>query len=151
MPGLWRLYRAKYGAGLDGIGGTFADGRWHSRGDRVVYFGASAAIAVLERLAHTDADLLPADLRLGRFEYPEAVSVLNVEEFSALPPDWVRDEAATRGIARQWWRARSSCLLAVPSALLPEESNMVLNPQHPEAGSLQLVGERPFGFDPRLF
>src|SRR5215831_6694883 len=62
MPQLWRLYRAAYGPGLDGIGGTFADGRWHTRGARVVYFGATAAIVVLERLAHTDADLLPADL-----------------------------------------------------------------------------------------
>ncbi|HCC57444.1 MAG TPA: RES domain-containing protein [Solibacterales bacterium] len=150
MPGLWRLYRAKYGAGLDGIGGTFADGRWHSRGDRVAYFGASPAIAVLERLAHTDADLLPGDLRLAHFEYPEAVSTIRVEELSALPADWIQNEAAMRGIARQWWRERSSCLLLVPSAILPEESNLLFNPQHPQAASLQLVGERPFRFDPRL-
>lgn len=150
MPGLWRLYRARYGAGLDGIGGTFAEGRWHSRGDRVAYFGASAAIAVLERLAHTDADLLPGDLRLGRFAYPQAVSVLKVEALAALPAGWVQDEAATRGIARQWWRERASCLLVVPSAILPEESNVLLNAQHPEAGQLHLAGERPFGFDARL-
>jgi RES domain-containing protein len=40
MVRLWRLYRAKYGPGLDGVGGTFADGRWHALGQRVVYFGA---------------------------------------------------------------------------------------------------------------
>ncbi len=54
-----------HGPGLDGIGGTFADGRWHSRGDLVVYFGGSAAITVLERLAHTDPDLLPDDSPAG--------------------------------------------------------------------------------------
>ena len=150
MPGLWRLYRAKYGPGLDGIGGTFADGRWHNRGDRVVYFGASAAIAVLERLAHTDADLLPDDLRLARFNYPDAVPLLNVEALSALPAGWVQDEAATRCIARPWWRERSSCLLMVPSAILPEETNVLFNPQHPDAVTLQLVEERPFQFDSRL-
>jgi RES domain-containing protein len=150
MHGLWRLYRAKYGPGLDGIGGTFADGRWHNRGDRVVYFGASAAIAVLERLAHTDADLLPDDLRLARFEYPDAVPVIRIEEISALPASWMQDESATRGIARPWWRERSSCLCKVPSAILPEETNVLLNAQHPDAGSLLLVEERPFRFDPRL-
>ena len=62
MPPLWRLYRTPHGPGLDGIGGIFAGGRWHTLGERVVYFGGSAAIVVLERLAHTDPDLVPDDL-----------------------------------------------------------------------------------------
>jgi RES domain-containing protein len=147
---LWRLYRAKYGPGLNGIGGTFADGRWHTRGERVVYFGATAAIVVLERLAHTDADLLPVDLRLACFEFAETISSIKVGDISPLPEDWVRDENATRRIGGQWWRERSSPLLLVPSAVLPEESNYLLNAQHPDAKSLHLITERAFTFDPRL-
>lgn len=148
MPQLWRLYRAAYGPGLDGVGGTFADGRWHTRGARVVYFGASAAIVVLERLAHIDPDLLPADLRLGRFEFSEAA--ISADEISALPENWIQDESATRRLGDQWWRAGSSPLLIVPSAILPEESNYVLNSQHPQAKLFRLTIERPFAFDPRL-
>lgn len=147
MPRLWRLYRAGHGAGLDGFGATLADGRWHNRGDRVVYFGASAAITVIERLAHTDADLLPDDLRLAQFEI-EPASIAGVE--AILPAGWIRDENATRVIGARWWRERQSCLLLVPSAILPEEANFVLNSQHPEAKSLRPSGERPFRFDPRL-
>jgi RES domain-containing protein len=150
MPQLWRLYRAEYGPGLDGIGGTFADGRWHTRGARVVYFGGTAAIVVLERLAHTDPDLLPTDLRLACFELPDAISGVSVEEISTLPENWMRDENTTRRIGGKWWRERSAPLLLVPSVILPEESNYVLNAQHPEAKSLQLIRERPFTFDPRL-
>ena len=150
MPRLWRLYRAEYGPGLDGTGGTFADGRWHTRGARVVYFGASAAIVVLERLAHTDPDLLPLDLRLAYFELPQIISGINAHDISALPENWIQDENATRRIGGQWWSERSSPLLVVPSAILPEESNYVLNAQHPEAKSRQLIRERPFTFDPRL-
>jgi RES domain-containing protein len=98
MPRLWRLYRAEYGPGLDGIGGTFADGRWHTRGARVVYFGASAAIVVLERLAHTDPDLLPLDLRLAYFELPQTISGINAQDISALPENWIQDENATRSL-----------------------------------------------------
>ena len=87
MLRLWRLYRAKHGAGLDGFGATLADGRWHNRGDRVAYFGASAAITVLERLAHTDPDLLPDDMRLAHFEI-EPSSVTEIED--VLPADWIR-------------------------------------------------------------
>jgi len=65
------------------------------------------------------------------------------------PANWNRDENATRHIGAPWRRQGSSCLLAVPSAILPEELNFVLNPEHPDAQRLQLVRERPFTLDPR--
>jgi RES domain-containing protein len=150
MPSLWRLYRARHGPGLDGIGGLFADGRWHKRGERVVYFGGSAAIVVLERLAHTDPDLLPSDLRLARFEFSEPVLETKVEEFATLPANWNQDETATCHLGARWLEHGSSCLLAAPSAILPEECNFVLNPEHPDAKRLRMVRERRFTFDPRL-
>ena len=150
MPLLWRLYRSKHGAGLDGIGGLFADGRWHTRGERVVYFGASAAIVVLERLAHIDPDLLPNDLRLASFEFPSTGRVIHAADISHLPANWIQHEARTRQLAANWRSALSSALLSVPSAILPEESNYVLNPQHPDAKALRLIRERPFTFDSRL-
>ncbi|MGD0359331.1 MAG: RES family NAD+ phosphorylase [Bryobacteraceae bacterium] len=150
MPSLWRLYRTRHGPGLDGIGGMFADGRWHTLGERVVYFGGSAAIVVLERLAHTDPDLLPNDLQLARFEFSTPVAETKVEDLAALPANWTQAENTTRHIGSQWRRQRSSCLLAVPSAILPEERNFVLNPEHPDAPHLRLVHHRRFTFDPRL-
>ena len=150
MPRMWRLYRAAYGPGLDGIGGVFAEGRWHERGARVVYFGASAAIVVLEALAHTDPDLLPDDLQLAYFEFPKVTHGITAGEIAALPVNWIQDETATRRIGARWWAGLLSALLIVPSAIVPEEANYVLNPAHPDAQSLQLVRERPFTFDTRL-
>ena len=150
MLGLWRLYRRQYGPGLDGIGGTFADGRWHARGSRVVYFGESAGIVVLERLAHTDPDLLPDDLQLAYFEFSQDVSPLQVDEVATLPNSWTKLEDTTRQIGADWHDKGSSCLLRVPSAILPEESNIIFNPQHSDAKWLDLIRERPFRFDPRL-
>src|SRR3712207_1410445 len=111
---LWRLYRAQHGPGLDGSGGTFAPGRWHSQGARVVYFGASAAIVVLERLAHTDPDLLPSDLRLGLFELPGSAGRPAADKASDLPEAWQRDIGWTRRTGDQWLSGGSACLLAVP-------------------------------------
>jgi len=145
MTVLWRLYRAAHGPGLDGIGGMFADGRWHNRGDLVVYFGGTAAICVLERLAHADPDLLPGDLRLARFEFPGTV-----EPCGALPQNWAQHESATRAIGGEWRQAAASSMLVVPSAILPEELNFVFNPKHGEALLLRQVSERPFRFDARL-
>ncbi|HEY1216290.1 MAG TPA: RES family NAD+ phosphorylase [Bryobacteraceae bacterium] len=150
MLRLWRLYRAAYGPGLDGIGGTFASGRWHLQGQRVVYFGETPAIVVLERLAHTDPDLLPGDLQLGCFEFQRSVRTEAVEDRTPLPGNWVLDEQATRKAGTGWLRENSSALLKVPSVLLPEESNYLFNPRHPDGQHLQPVSQRPFAFDPRL-
>jgi len=150
MPVLWRLYRARYGPGLDGIGGTFAGGRWHRKGEYVVYFGATAAITVLERLAHTNPDLLPDDLLLGRFEFDRAVVEARIEEYGELPAGWSREEELTRQLGEKWRSSGTSSIIAVPSAVLPEESNFILNPRHPESHHLKLIRERSFAFDPRL-
>ncbi|HUD98137.1 MAG TPA: RES family NAD+ phosphorylase [Bryobacteraceae bacterium] len=144
------MYRTTYGPGLDGIGGLFAAGRWHTRGERVVYFGGSAAIVVLERLVHIDPDLLPDDLQLGRFEFSEPVAETQAAEIAPLASNWPQDENATRQIGGRWRQQGTSCLLAVPSAILPEESNFVFNPEHPDATRLRQVAERRFTFDARL-
>ena len=150
MQQLWRLYRAKHGPGLDGVGGTFSPGRWHTLGTRVVYFGANAAIVVLERLAHTDADLLPDDLRLGLFAFDQPVPAATVGEGNPLPRNWMNQEATTRKMGSVWVRSGAGCLLQIPSVLLPEESNYLFNPQHQSAEHLHLVRERAFSFDARL-
>jgi RES domain-containing protein len=131
---LWRLYRARYGPGLDGAGGMFAEGRWHSLGSRVVYFGGSAAIVALERLAHTFS---------GK-------PVRRVEEIAALAPNWTRMAQSTREAGDAWLRGGSSCLLTAPSAILPEESNFVFNPRHRDAGLLRMIGDQAFHVDSRL-
>lgn len=127
-----------------------AGGRWHTLGRRAVYFGATPAIVVLEKLAHIDPDLLPDDLRLGCFEFGKPVHPAKIEERSPLPDNWTSNEAETQALGTDWLRTGSTCLLKVPSVLLPEESNYVLNPQHEDAQHLHRVNERPFSFDARL-
>ena len=75
---------------------------------------------------------------------------LVAEKSGDLPVGWQRNEGWSRDAGDDWLRGRSSCLLAVPSAILPEEMNYVYNPTHRAANSLRFVRERPFSFDPRL-
>lgn len=139
---LWRLYRAAHGPGLDGAGGLYADGRWHRLGRRVVYFGASPAIVVLEKLAHVDPGALSGDLLLGHF-----AGDLTVESMTELDPG---DPVACRARGERFFEAARACALRVPSVVLPEEINYVVNALHPEAGGIRLVSERSFFFDERL-
>ncbi|MET0658078.1 MAG: RES family NAD+ phosphorylase [Steroidobacteraceae bacterium] len=144
---LWRLYRRAHGPGLDGAGGRYAAGRWHHQGTPVVYFGAGAAIVVLEKLAHLNPDTLPADLILGLFEADVSVT----DAWSAkTSPEELEDIEITRGKGQHWLASGTTCVLRVPSIVVPEEHNLVLNPQHAEARSIKMVSERAFVFDGRL-
>ena len=140
---LWRLYRAAHGTGLDGSGGLYAAGRWHELGKPVVYFGASPAIVVLEKLAHIDPGVLPGDLLLGRFE-----GDVSVEELGEFPD--IQDTAKTRARGTAFLESRKACVLRVPSRVVAEEFNFVVNPVHPEAGRIRLAASRAFVFDGRL-
>ena len=140
---LWRLYRAAHGPGLDGTGGLYAAGRWHRLGRRVVYFGASAAIVVLEKLAHVDPDALPGDLLLGRFEGEPSVE-------AATEPLDVGDLIACRARGERFLEAGRACVLRVSSVVLPEETNYLVNAAHPDAARIRLVSQRSFFFDERL-
>ena len=140
---LWRLYRRAHGNGLDGIGGLYAEGRWHRRGSPIVYFGSNASLVVLERLAHLDPEVLPDDLILGQF-----AADISVERIAATLD--IHDLAQTQARGQDFLAKAAACALIVPSIVIPEETNFVLNPLHPDARSLELVREREFQFDARL-
>jgi RES domain-containing protein len=147
---LWRIASARYPA-LDGEGARLWGGRWNSPGGRpVVYTSATASLAVLEKLVWTDPDEVPDDLKLFEIELPEELEPASLDP-DRLPPDWREVGcAACMEIGDAWLASGSSLALAVPSALLAEEANVLLNPRHAEAGRLRVVHERPFTFDLRL-
>lgn len=140
---LWRLYRAAHGPGLDGLGGLHAAGRWHRLGRRVVYFGATPAIVVLEKLAHVDPQALPEDLLLGRFAGEPSVE-------SITEPLQLDELVACRERGERFLEAGRAGALRVPSVILTEESNYLLNASHPDIAGIRLVSERSFFFDQRL-
>jgi len=69
-----------------------------------------------------------------------------------LEADWrnypPRNSTVTPGA--NWLKARSSPVLQVPSIMIPEESNFLLNPEHPRAEEVKIGDARPFTFDPRF-
>ncbi|MBV8706953.1 MAG: RES family NAD+ phosphorylase [Acidobacteriaceae bacterium] len=150
---LWRLFRERYGPGLDGIGGLYAAGRFHQQGTRVAYFCADPSTAVLEILVQTKTkEATPDDLILGRFEFRGGISITAASTYAdePLPEHWIQDLSITRSIGGKWKAAHLSCLLQVPSVIVPEATNYIMNAEHREAAMLQIVSKRRFEFDSRL-
>ena len=71
---------------------------------------------------------------------------------AGLPADWRAEPVpeSTQKIGDAWVAAGRTAILAVPSALYPEETNFVLNPVHPDFRKIEISEGEPFVFDPRM-
>ena len=145
---IWRLSRH---ASLDGAGGLKVGGRWHTRGQLILYCAANPAAAILEQVVHQEIRRPEAlqGYRLLAVDLRENVSADRVE-IADLPDDWMENVEATRRVGDDWLRAGDAAVLEVPSAIVPETHNVLINPRQADARRLRLVMDEPFVFDPRL-
>ncbi len=137
----WRLCRAPF-ADLSGEGARLYGGRWNSPGSAMVYAADEPALAVLEVRVHLDLppDLIPDDYVLIKLD----LSGLTAEDLAVLPAD-------PRAFGDQWLEQKRSPILRVPSLIVPDARNLLLNPTHPQAADAKIVSTNPFAFDPRLW
>jgi RES domain-containing protein len=144
---LWRISNHDT---LDGRGGLLASARWHTRGRPVVYLATTPAGAMVETLVHLELkpNQLPKSYRLLKAEAPDDLLKMH---FSALTGDWRHNETASRTLGDEWLALNQTALLEVPSAILPETSNVLLNPLHPEAAQINVLWHEAYPFDKRLF
>jgi RES domain-containing protein len=118
----------------------------------VIYTSASLALAALELFVHIDVDLLPNDLVAIAAEIPESLAVETVNPAN-LPKNWRRYPApeSLKDIGTAWAVKGTSSVLAVPSVIIPEEQNYLLNPAHRDFKQVRLRRSIPFHFDPRMW
>lgn len=150
---LWRITKRAYSATpLDGEGSRRFGSRWNHPGVRIASTSATLSLAVLEYIVHVDPDVLPADLVSVNVIVPQTI-VPKVLDVSALPRNW-RDYPAPENLADvgdAWQRRGESLLLRIPSAIVPEEDNILVNPEHPDFSRVRVGEVKAFAFDPRLF
>ncbi len=149
---IWRICRKPVARSpLDGRGGLVVAGRWHTPRRLVSYSSESLALASLEVLVHSDLDLLPDDLMAIEIDVPPKVKVAEVKVRDLLR-NWRKHPAPSRlqTIGNEWLDRGRTTLLKVPSALVPTESNFLVNPMHPGFSELRVVRRFKFAFDSRF-
>ena len=150
MGQAWRIVKdSRASEAFSGEGALRHGGRWNSRGTRLVYASSTRALAALELLVHLNP---PVHFRLVvmRIDFDHAL----VERLPAtsLPKRW-REEPpprATQAIGDQWVRESRSPVLELPSVIVPEESNYLFNPAHPQFTKFFIGPPQLFSLDPRL-
>lgn len=146
------LWRISNHSTLDGRGGLYASARWHTQGHAVVYLAASPAGALIEVLVHLELDPqhLPASYTMLKAEAPDEDEPRRIS-LESLPDNWRDDLTLTRRMGDDWLLTAQSALLEVPSAILPETFNLLLNPRHPDAQRVAVLWHHSLPYDHRFF
>ncbi len=150
MADAWRIVKAKHAAtAFSGDGAAKYGGRWNSRGVPMIYASASKSLAVLESLVHLNPPVAFAYVEFG-IEFGK-VTIRHLSPRD-LPADWRQEppQSGTQTLGDEWVASGDSAILAVPSVILPSETNFLLNPMHPDFKKIKIARSAAFAFDPRL-
>jgi len=139
---VFRLHRRNRPA-TDYHGSLIQPNRWNPTGVPVLYCSAALSLACLEVLVHLTAEEIPPDYAYSSAELPEPAEAADFHGELA-------DADATRRYGHSWVRARRSLAILVPSVVIPEERNALLNPLHPAFCDIAWTPPQPFRFDRRL-
>jgi len=147
----WRIVQARrVRTAFDGEGARLYGGRWNHKGVAVVYTASSLSLAALEMLIH-----LPTPEVLQRYvtipiTFDDSLCIRL--DPNSLPRNWRNNPAlfSTRDIGTDWVNCSASVVLVVPSAVVPDEWNFLVNPKHPDFGKVSIGTPQPFKYDPRL-
>ena len=139
---------------VSGAGAVHAPGRWHDKGTPMLYCASSRSLACLETLVHQQGSSnLPFNRYLVEFRVPADVwknavqfDVTNGVGWDALPAGMVSTSWGT-----QWVKSLASVAAQVPSIVIPEEWNILLNPHHPDMSKIKVKKIRRWTYDPRFF
>ena len=147
---VYRLCKEQYATKLDGKGAEMYGGRWNEVGTPMIYTSESRALAILEVLAGIPRQTLPRGFVVVTILLPQKPKILPlptlVKDWQTYPP-----LPATMALGTRWVSERKSLALRVPSALMPEERNILINPHHDLIDTVMIEDVKDYVFDERLF
>lgn len=148
---VFRLTKSKYKDEISGIGAELFGGRWNSVGTRIIYTAESRALCTTEIAVHTPLGIVPTDYYLQTIRLPDTpLKEILVDD---LTKNWREfpHNISTKTIGDEFIKNGNFLILKVPSAVIQDEYNYLINPFHVDYKKLELIKIEEFYFDKRLF
>ena len=147
---VYRVGRTKYANDLTGEGARLNGGRWNHRLTPCLYTSESRSLAVLEYTVNVNIDDIPRALSMTMLEVPRK-SVLTLTE-ADLPGNWRASPApaSTKDFGTRLLNAAAYAVIKIPSAVIPDEFNYLLNPLHRDSNSFSIIDIADFVYDVRI-
>lgn len=147
---VFRICNPQFSEDISGTGAKLYGGRWNSKGVAVLYASEYISLSVLEMLVHNRFTDFVTDLNLLHLAFADTLSIKEVKN-SKLKTDWINDFDYTRFMGDQFIKAETHAILKVPSAVIKEEHNFIINPSHLDFKKIKITQTVSFSTDKRLF
>ncbi len=147
---VYRISNKLFSTDLSGTGAKLNGARWNSKGIPMLYTTEHISLALLEMLVHTQFKDYAIELDLLHIHLPDNSEIKEVT-FSKLKTGWIEDDDYSRFIGDEFIRSKQFLILKVPSAVVNEEHNFLINPNHPEFKKIKISKTKSFRPDKRLF
>ena len=143
---LYRIVKQEY------AGSLYASGlanRWNKSGQKVIYTAGSRSLACLENVVHSSGEALREKFTVIVIYLPDSLAISSLH-IANLPEDWYKKarHPACQQLGSEWYESMKTAVLKVPSAIVQEEYNFVLNSQHLQYPEIQIIDQKEFAFDP---
>lgn len=147
---VYRICNPLYSEDLSGTGAKIFGGRWNSKGVAMFYASEHISLSVLEMIFHNSLTDFALDLNLLHITITDSISIKEVKN-NKLKTDWINDFEYTQFMGDQFIKAGTHAVLKVPSAVVKEEHNFIMNPLHPDFKKIKITQTISFSTDKRLF
>lgn len=147
---VFRLATEQYVDDLTGTGAKLFGGRWNSIGTPALYATENISLALVEILVRTDKILLPPDYMLLKLEIPDQLSIATIHK-NKLKKNWKEDFEYTQFMGSSFITSGAELALKVPSAIVEEENNFVINSNHADFKKVKIKSISKFQLDKRFF
>jgi RES domain-containing protein len=147
---IFRICNSIYKDDLSGTGAKLFGGRWNSKGIPMLYATEHISLSVLEMLVHSQFQDFNIELSLLHINIPDTIFIKEIK-LSKLKKEWIEDNSYTKYMGNEFIKSTSNLLLKVPSAVINEEHNFLINPLHNDFKKLKIIKTQIFKTDKRLF
>ncbi|MBS0185503.1 MAG: RES domain-containing protein [Proteobacteria bacterium] len=147
---VYRISDSRYPI-FDGTGAMINGGRWNSPGNAVIYASLSFSCALLEILVRVGRGGIPKNQKYVKIEIPNTIKGEKIDSYKSGIEVRKMDILDCRTLGDIWYSKRKSAYLIVPSVVAPEDSNIIINTQHPDFHKIKVSTPLMIEWDERLF
>ena len=147
---VYRISNTLYSNDSSGSGAKKSGARWNSKGTAILYAAEHISLAVLEMLVNTQFRDYSIELDLLFFQLPDEAIISEIK-LAKLKSGWKEDFSYTKFIGDEFIKQKHSLILKVPSSIINEEHNFLINPLHPDFKKVKIIKTKSFWPDERLF
>ncbi|MCK5509260.1 MAG: RES family NAD+ phosphorylase [Desulfobacterales bacterium] len=149
---VFRIAKTRHIKDLTGTGAKIYGGRWNHKGTGAIYTSENRSLATVEYLVHVPLSIVPGDLSIACLEIPDRIIPKQIS-IANLPRNW-RDYPTPPALAElgtKWVLSNDSLLLRIPSVVVENEFNVLINPMHSDIHYVTISFIKKYAFNKRLF